>query len=396
MTEPVARLLDLTRLLSRAGRNLTGIDRVERAYLLELLKRPTPLFGLVRTSLGYLLLDRKAFIALDASLVSGFWGKADLLSRLASKGSPERKKAESLLRGLSVARCLPVGLGRMLRQHLPAGTEYFNVGHSDLTPRVLAALRQVPNIRLSIMIHDTIPLDYPALQRPGTPGDFAAKLALVGRHADRVLCPSQVVEADLRRHLALLGPVPEVIAVPLGVTVPRPDPARLPAHVDLTRPYFVVLGTIEPRKNHALLLDVWEALGPDRPTLFVCGRRGWLNADVFARLDAHPPGVVELPGLPDEAVAALLKEARALLFPSIAEGFGIPLVEAAALGTPVLCGDLAICREVLGDAAVYLPLNDHYVWIQHVMAAVSHAPAVNRTFVAPDWATHFKTVLGMT
>jgi glycosyltransferase involved in cell wall biosynthesis len=388
--------LDLTRLLSRAGRMLTGIDRVERAYLQELIARPAPVFGLVRTSLGYLLLDRGGMAAMDAALTAGDWGKAGLLSRLSVRSAPARKSAETLLRRVAVARCLPAGLGGMLRRALPAGTVYLNIGHSNLTDRVLTAMRQVPDARITVMIHDTIPLDLPALQRPGSVEDFAAKLARVSRHADLILCPSAVVKGDLERHLSALGRVQDVADIPLGVTVPRPDPGALPAGLDLSTPYFVALGTIEPRKNHRLLLDVWDSFGPDRPTLFICGSRGWLNADVFARLDARPPGIVELPGLSDGAVAALLSGARALLFPSLAEGFGIPLAEAAALGTPVLCGDLAICHEVLGATAVYLPLDSLYVWKDAVLSAVNQAPVAQKHFVPPDWSSHFKIALGLT
>ncbi len=396
LSGPPARLLDLTRLLSRAGRTLTGIDRVERAYLRELIARPVPVFGLVRTSLGYLLLDRPGMAGMDAALGGNEWGKPGLLSRLSVKSGPTRKSAETLLRRLALARCLPPGLGRMLQRHLPAGSVYLNIGHSNLTDRVLTAIRDVRDLRITVMIHDTIPLDLPDLQRPGSVEDFGAKLSRVSRYADLILCPSAVVRADLKRHLSALGRVPALAAIPLGVTLPVPDPGALPAGLDLSRPYFVALGTIEPRKNHALLLDVWDELGSEPPTLFICGSRGWLNTDIFARLDAKPPGIVELSGLSDGAVAALLSGARALLFPSIAEGFGIPMAEAAALGTQVLCGDLAICREVLGDAGVYLPLNNHYVWKDQVLSVVSQAPVARNRFVPPDWDTHFKTALGMT
>jgi glycosyltransferase involved in cell wall biosynthesis len=223
---------------------------------------------------------------------------------------------------------------------------------------------------------------------------FARKLAAVAAHADLVIYATNDARHRSEPHLRQAGRVPPGVVSPLGVPMPVAQP--LPEGLRPTAPYFIVLGTIEPRKNHALLLDVWEELGPEPPTLFICGSRGWLNTDVFARLDAKPPGIVELSGLSDGAIAALLSGARALLFPSIAEGFGIPMAEAAALGSQVLCGDLAICREVLGDAGVYLPLNNHYVWKDQVLSAVSQAPVARIRFVPPDWDTHFKTALDMT
>ncbi|MDT9702392.1 glycosyltransferase, partial [Streptomyces sp. P17] len=92
------------------------------------------------------------------------------------------------------------------------------------------------------------------------------------------------------------------------------------------RPRFVTLGTIEPRKNHALLLDVWDSLPPPRPQLVVIGRRGWADQALFARI-AATPDVAEFNTLDDGQVAAVLTGAQALLMPSFAEGFGLPLTE---------------------------------------------------------------------
>jgi glycosyltransferase involved in cell wall biosynthesis len=156
----------------------------------------------------------------------------------------------------------------------------------------------------------------------------------------------------------------------------------------------VALGTIEPRKNHALLLDAWEGMGPQAPWLVICGARGWRNAATFARLDRHPPRVREAAGLTDGAVAALLQGARALLFPSLAEGYGLPLVEAAALGTPVVCSDLPICREVAGPGADFLDPRDPEAWAAAVMR-LKDDTSPRKRMVAPLWEQHFNIALGM-
>jgi glycosyltransferase involved in cell wall biosynthesis len=387
------RLLDLTRLVSRAGRPLTGVDRVEFAYLTQLLAAGT-LYGLVRSSLGYVLLDHDGCAALRDRVVSQAWGAPDRLSRIKRGMDPVRARAEADLRRVCLARCLPLRLRAMLRRHLPRGITYVNTGHTNLTDRVLSALHGI-DARVSVFVHDTIPLDHPQYQRPGTVDAFRHFLGRAAR-ADLLICNSRQTENDLARHLG--DRRPRTISAPLGLDLTTPDKAP---GGPWTSPYFVTLGTIEPRKNHALLLDLWDDI-PDAH-LLICGSRGWENQATFARLDAHPPRIHELPGLTDGQVAALLTGAAGLLFPSLAEGYGLPPVEAAALGVPVLLNDLPIYREVLGDIPVYADAGDRYLWHKEInrMAEQHQADDTRRAeqapcFVPPTWEAHFKTVLTLT
>ncbi len=399
-----ARILDVTRLLSRVGRGpLTGVDRVELAYLHALSAREEPLVLLARTAYGYLLLPKSAGRELEAWLADpAKLPSPGLLDRLRRRLGPVAR-AEAGLRAMAVGRAPHWRLTALVTRGLPKGGTYLNVGLSGLTERALSQLRSVPGLNLTVMIHDTIPLDHPEFSREGEPAAFRAKLLAVARHADLVVTPSRATAEDVRRWCeAVAGSSPRVLAAPIGVEVTRSDLDAVPEGLDPKQPYFVAMGTIEPRKNHALLLDVWEELGPDAPLLLLLGSRGWNNADVFARLDriaAAAGPVRELPGLGDGAVAALLSGARALLMPSRAEGFGLPVAEAMALGVPVVAADLPVYREFARDYPVYLDPSDVYSWkttIREKAAKAGVTAAGDRQGDVPSWADHFNLVLGKT
>lgn len=407
MTEPAAaRLLDLTRLVSRAARLPTGIDRVELAYLDAFLADSVPVFGLVRSAWGFLLLDRQGLMACRHRL-SGqdLWGKPDILSRLRPGLTQARQSAESDMRRLAMARSLPSRVGKMLARHLPAGTAYVNVGHANLSDRVLHALRFDCGCRIVVMIHDTIPLDFPQHQRERTPEIFFNMLKRVQRHADLILCNSDQTRVDVIRHMQPLGSVPATMVAHLGVDVPVPDSdPPFPVGFDHNRPYFITIGTIEPRKNHGFLLEIWEemaaTMSKDRmPQLLICGARGWKNREVFSRLDQDPMmgvHVFEMPGLSDRQIAALLLRSRAGLFPSLAEGFGLPPAEALALGVPVICNSLGIYREILGNYPIYANVEDRYLWINKIAMLTTDQhdrQCAGSKFKPPLWQGHFNAVL---
>jgi hypothetical protein len=169
-------------------------------------------------------------------------------------------------------------------------------------------------------------------------------------------------------------------------------------------PYFVVLGTVEARKNHALLLRIWrrwraQAGSSAVPTLVVIGQAGWEAEAVLAELRGAnaDAALLWLDNADDTTVARYLQHAVALLTPSNAEGYGLPVVEALALGTPVLASDVPAHREAGGVAAQYLVPEDDQAWSSAVQMLAADAAAARGAlqecgWQAPTWEQHFARV----
>lgn len=385
--------LDVTRLLTRIGHGaLTGIDRVEVAYLAEALGGDARY--LCRTTRGYLLLDRRGGQALLDMVHGAALGRADWISRIMIRGAKPRHRAEAALRGLAVARCRPSGLPRMLRAHAGPGVTYLNVGHSNLSEATLSAM-SIHAGTCAVMIHDLIPLTHPDYVADGLPKAFAGRIDRVRRHADLIIGNSAATLADLGSHWAGQPAPRRRIVAHLGVDL-RPLPRQ-----DREKGHFVMLGTVEARKNHALMIDAWEVLAqmslPQMPELHIIGNTGWKVDDLIARIGAHPllGRAVFLHGpLSDDAVGHHLSRANGLLFPSLAEGYGYPPLEAALAGATPICSNLPVFRETLGDCAVYVDSYDAYSWAETIkqhFRGTSARPELTKLKVA-TWPEHFDKV----
>ena len=388
--------LDITRLVTRTGdAPLTGIDRVERAYLKALIDRDLPHFLCSRTALGWLVVGGQwsqrvlAWIDQPQSLAP-----PGLFARLIAR--PRRTPAlEAAVRGIAMARLTAAGLKGWIEAAAPGGGWWLSVGHMNLNDPTLGAARQA-GLHVAAMIHDTIPVDHPDWAGKGAPARLAAAIDAAGRHADRLLTPSHSAARDLARHVAP-GSAGRILVAPLGVEGQAGDPAALPPAFDASRPNFLALGTIEPRRNLPLLLDVWDGFlagGEATPCLHVIGRLGWGCEDLLTRLRAHGAAATPVhyhPALPDAGVAAMMDRAVALLAPSRAEGFGLPPAEAALRGVPVLATDLAVTRETLGDYALYLDPDDRAAWA-NAIRNLATAPGKRPPLRLADWTAHFNLV----
>lgn len=386
-------ILDISRLISRVRYSTpSGVDRVEMAYVRGLLEiygddlefaavHPTGLFGLLR---------RDAALAYVAELEARWDRDAD------------KRRQRPLVSVLPwMTRLLPVPTAQTTKGRQPV---YVQASPHHLTDagKVRGILQRL-DARFLCMVHDLIPLEYPEYARPGGAALHRRRIETVASHADAVIVNSAATGQSLQPWLERTGREVPVHVALLGTTdmVARKEAATTDA-----RPYLVCLGTIEGRKNHLLLLHLWRQFAATLPQsriprLLIIGKRGWENEQVLDLLDRSPAlhGLVEeLPGCPDAMLGTLLAGANGLLMPSFAEGFGMPIAEALAMGVPVLCSDLPAHREVGGTAADYLDPLDGPGWSarildyagkgEHWRAQIERIGAWKR----PTWPEHFQVV----
>jgi glycosyltransferase involved in cell wall biosynthesis len=297
-----------------------------------------------------------------------------------SKPAPDRSL-------LAAARFLP----RLLKGpgQLPNSAVTVHTGFFRLEQPTLFKFKAVrTDLKTIIAFHDILPLKHPNWFRPGESELHRARLTTALGVADAITVAAESVRADITQFAARAGlTLPRIAIVDLPVARRFAD-ATPPA---FAAPYMLICGTIEPRKNHGVLLEAWRRLGAKAPTLIIAGRRGWRNDDVFVALDAKPANVLELPDLSSAALASLVKGASALLSPSHDEGFGLPVAEALAAGTPVIAADTPVYRELWSGRAKLIDPGDADAWAEAVLAP----PPRGAPFSRSDWPTYVSTLTAL-
>ena len=231
-----------------------------------------------------------------------------------------------------------------------------------------------------VTVHDLgfrhFPLAHPPRQRRYL--DWSTRHS--ARRAKIVLCDSQATAVDLQHFYDI--PAKKLRVVYPGLSAPKiGDTAALRSKYDLPPCYFLHVGTLQPRKNIAMLVAAFQSWLTQQSqadcALVLAGRRGWLFEESWlsAGRNLRPLGYVA-----EEDIGALYAGARALLFPALHEGFGFPALEAMHCGTPVLASDRASLPEVVGDAGLLLDAHDEGAWA-NALARINTDEALRRRLI---------------
>lgn len=377
-----------------------GIDRVDLALARRIFVDPAvPHVGILPTPMGTFVLDapqvRRLLAYLDSiwengvakghpvgldpqlvRLVATLTGQSESLQLSAVPKRPKPlsiwRKAARMVRMLAITRCWPrISAVR----GVPIGAHYLNVGQLGLAmPRFFRWLDKRPDVVIAMMIHDAIPILYPDLVGKEAPNYHRQMIRTAVTRANGLIFNSAYTRDSVAAVIGDMG-----YPCPPGFVRSLPLPAAFEA-VDESIPelantrYFIAVSTVEPRKNYALLLRVWQRLieaTAAPPHLVIVGSPG-RQADVILAPLVNSPAIGRkvhyVAGLSSSALASLLLGATGMLCPSLAEGFGLPLLEASAMGVPALASDIPAHRELATDAVTLLALDDEEAWARAITA----------------------------
>ncbi|TFV87301.1 glycosyltransferase, partial [Oxalobacteraceae bacterium OM1] len=303
----------------------SGIQRVVRNVLLELLKSPPA---------GYRVMPVREFNG-HYAYATGFAASLLQAEPPAEPDQPIAVNADDVFLGLDL---FPYGIQR----NLPLFDDLKRHG-----------------VRLYFVLYDLLPVRRPDVFPREACANFSQWLETVTRIGDGIVGISRAVADDLADWMATLGPRR---AEPLQIgyfhlgadlLATKPHAARNDAIGD-----FLMVGTVEPRKGYAQALDAFDRMWKDGvdARLAIVGKQGWMVDELAARLRSHPEYCRRLfwfESADDGILARLYTESSALLLASEAEGFGLPLVEAAQYDLPIVARNLPVFREVAGAHAYY-------------------------------------------
>lgn len=241
---------------------------------------------------------------------------------------------------------------------------------------VLPLVNPVPAV---VTVHDLGYRHFPEAHPPRQRAYLDWSTRFSARAAHRIIADSQATRADLAHFYAIPREKITVVYPGYDDTLRPGDPTLVREKYQLPERYVLHVGTLQPRKNLARLIEAVGILNTKIAapvTLVLAGQPGWLAAPLLAQARTNAAYVRLLGYVPDADLAGLYSGAAAFAFPSLYEGFGFPVLEAMACGTPVVCANTASLPELVGDAALQVNPLDAVALATALHQLLTDAPLV--------------------
>lgn len=288
----------------------------------------------------------------DAAIITGVVSRA---------GEPALDRVREQLPGLADIDVVPLGRRALslawqlgIAASVPAGTS------THATSLLAPLARHSEHARIAVTIHDAVPWTHPeTLTRRGASW-HRAMTERARRFADAIVVPTAAAAVELADFVDFGDRVRIIGGAPASHLAVPADAAARAARLGLPERYVLAVGTLEPRKGLDVLITAMAASAAPEVPLVIAGPPGWGGVDVAslaARAGLTPERVVTLGRVSDEDLAVAYDRATVFAFPSRAEGYGLPVIEAMKLGTPVVHSDAPAVVEVAGGAGRVVPLE---------------------------------------
>jgi len=294
-----------------------------------------------------------------------------ILAQVKKLLSPYVKRLAHLHSDLSHVAQIEISSGRdELSEHEPSEVkpkEILLLLDSTWDPRIWPAVDEfrAAGGHVCAVLYDLIPFSHPETVAEGTRLAHTSWWTAAPNHLDSIMCISSSVRDDYlawqENTIVDRKIKPENVGYfHLGAELKQNDPVI--AVFNSSAPSFLVVGSLEPRKNHFFILDAFDQLWKQKNeiNLVIVGGFGWKSEELLSRVQRHPElgrKLFLIRDASDRDLNRLYDKCDALIIASLAEGFGLPIVEAFHHGTAVICSDIPVFREVAGDRASYFDLG---------------------------------------
>ena len=370
---------DISRLLSKKDTPFpTGIDRVDIAYAAWIVENEEFVIFVKQDNGEFIIVPQYEAIKL-INILSTQWNSSIIITNKRKKNNYHNHK--TLYNYLHNTSDICV---------------YINVSHKFTYVEELINCSTMPNFYSVFYIHDIIPITHPQYVREGDSERMDRNLNTILTFSSLILVNSKYTKDTIYKYCSRNNIYTPDIRI---LTIGCEDIFK--KSIDYTlfnKKFFLYVSTIEPRKNHRLLLSVWRKLykyyGIDTPKLILIGKYGWNVENLAYELRSDPIAkhcIRQYDYIDDKLMFLLLNSCEATLNPSHVEGYGMPAIESLAMQKLTLCSDIAAYKESTKGAAIYLDPDDVSAWYAAICRIIDGKKETEfkNNFKVPTWKTHF-------